>query len=148
MGFNPFQNKPRFLRVCSTSLLKTLWKKEKLLVTSNFSFPTVFSIRLKDFLPFSSNLNMSSTSSFSLEESIFCRLGKGYRLHSGIWTKTFCCLVQYSAPSRTSLQAISVYIIIQSVFRQNGIFFIDSDSILMKRMFYGSIILTCAAYMH
>ena len=24
--------------VCSTSLLKTLWKKEKLLITSNFSF--------------------------------------------------------------------------------------------------------------
>ena len=36
---NPFPNKPWFLRVCSTSLLKTLWKKEKLLVTSNFSFP-------------------------------------------------------------------------------------------------------------
>ena len=35
---NPFQNKPWFLRVCSTSLLKTLWEKEKLLVTSNFSF--------------------------------------------------------------------------------------------------------------
>ena len=50
--FNPFQNKPWFLRVCSTSLLKnavgkgeiarnklkTLQEKEKLLVTSNFSF--------------------------------------------------------------------------------------------------------------
>ena len=35
---NPFPNKPWFLRVCSTSLLRTLWKKEKLLVTSNFSF--------------------------------------------------------------------------------------------------------------
>ena len=35
---NPFPNKPWFLRICSTSLLKTLWKKEKLLVTSNFSF--------------------------------------------------------------------------------------------------------------
>ena len=32
------QNKPWFLRVCSTSVLKTLWEKEKLLVTSNFSF--------------------------------------------------------------------------------------------------------------
>ena len=28
---------PWFLRVCSTGLLKTLWEKEKLLVTSNFS---------------------------------------------------------------------------------------------------------------
>ena len=36
--FNPFPNKPWFLRVCCTSLLKTLWEKEKLLVTSNFSF--------------------------------------------------------------------------------------------------------------
>ena len=35
---NPFPNKPWFLRVCSTSLLKTLLEKEKLLVTSNFSF--------------------------------------------------------------------------------------------------------------
>ena len=36
--FNPFPNMPWPLRVCSTSLLKTLWEKEKLLVTSNFSF--------------------------------------------------------------------------------------------------------------
>ena len=35
---NPFPNKPWILRVCSTSLLKTLWEKEKLLVTGNFSF--------------------------------------------------------------------------------------------------------------
>ena len=36
--FNPFSNKPWFLHICSTSLLKTLWEKEKLLITSNFSF--------------------------------------------------------------------------------------------------------------
>ena len=36
--FNPFPNKPWFLRVCITSLLKTLWEKEKLLVNNNFSF--------------------------------------------------------------------------------------------------------------
>ena len=35
---NPFPNKPWFLRVCNASLLKTLRKKEKLLVTSNLSF--------------------------------------------------------------------------------------------------------------
>ena len=35
---NPFQNQPWFLHVCSISLLKTLWEKEKLLITSNFSF--------------------------------------------------------------------------------------------------------------
>ena len=36
--FNLFPNKLRILCVCSTSLLKTLWKKEKLLIMSNFSF--------------------------------------------------------------------------------------------------------------
>ena len=36
--FEHFPNKPWFLPVCSTSLLKTQWKKEKLLATSNFSF--------------------------------------------------------------------------------------------------------------
>ena len=36
--FNPFSNKSWFLRVCSTSLLKTMWEKEKLLVTNNFFF--------------------------------------------------------------------------------------------------------------
>ena len=35
---NPVPNKPLLSCVCRTSLLKTLWEKEKLLVTSNFSF--------------------------------------------------------------------------------------------------------------
>ena len=37
-SMNPFPNKPWFLCVCSTRLLKTLWEKEKLLEMSNFSF--------------------------------------------------------------------------------------------------------------
>ena len=32
------ETSPGFLHVCSASLLKTLWEKEKLLVKSNFSF--------------------------------------------------------------------------------------------------------------
>ena len=36
--FNPFPNKPWYLHVCSTSLLKTLWEKKKLLVMSNVCF--------------------------------------------------------------------------------------------------------------
>ena len=36
--FNPFPKKPWFLRVCSTTLLKIPREKERLLVTSNFSF--------------------------------------------------------------------------------------------------------------
>ena len=40
-------------------------------------FLTVFSTLLEDLLPFSSNLKSSSATSFSLEESEICRLGKG-----------------------------------------------------------------------
>ena len=39
-------------------------------------FP-VFSIHLKNFLPLSSYLKLSSAKSFSLEEAKICRLGKG-----------------------------------------------------------------------
>ena len=63
--FNPFTNKPWFLGVCSTSFLKTLREKEKLLVTSNFSFSTLFFTHLVNFLPFSSNLKLSSANSYS-----------------------------------------------------------------------------------
>ena len=35
---NPFPHSDTFWRLWETSLLKTLWEKEKLLVTSNFSF--------------------------------------------------------------------------------------------------------------
>ena len=47
---NLFPNKHWFLRVCGTSLMKTLWEKKKLLVTSNFSFSHSFSTRLENFL--------------------------------------------------------------------------------------------------
>ena len=40
---NPFPNKPWFLRACSRGLLKTVWEKEKLLVTRAISpFPRCF----------------------------------------------------------------------------------------------------------
>ena len=64
---NPFPNNPWFLRVCSISLLKTLWEKEILLVSP----------LLENFLPFSSKLKLLSANPFSLEESKVCRLGKG-----------------------------------------------------------------------
>ena len=53
MLVNPFPKKPWFLCVCSTSLLKTLWEKEKLLVTINFSFSfSVFLLFLRTFCHF------------------------------------------------------------------------------------------------
>ena len=57
---NPFPNKPWFLPVCSTCL-----------------FPHCFRNDLKNCLPFSSNLKLSSANSFSFEESKIGRLGKG-----------------------------------------------------------------------
>ena len=74
--FNPFPNKPWILRVCSRSPSKTLWEKEKLLITSNFSFSHSVSTRLENFLPYSSNLKLLSARSFSLEVSKICHLGK------------------------------------------------------------------------
>ena len=74
----PFPNKPWFLRVCSTSLFKTLLQKEKLPATSNFSLSYSVSTCFDSLLPFSSSLKLSSANSFSLERSKICRLGKGY----------------------------------------------------------------------
>ena len=85
-GINPFPNKPWFLRVCITSLLKTLWEKEKLLLTSNFAFSRSDFTILKIFLSFLSNLKLSSTNPFSLAESKICCLRKGYPKHNSPFT--------------------------------------------------------------
>ena len=74
---NRFPNKPRFLRVCSPSLLKTLWEKEKLACHEQYLFFPGFSTGLEDFLAFSSNLKLWSANSLSLEVSKICHLGKG-----------------------------------------------------------------------
>ena len=74
---NLFPNKPWFLRVYSKSLLKTLWEKEKLLVTSNFSFSHSVFYQVVELLPFSYHLKLSSANSFSLAKSKICRMGKG-----------------------------------------------------------------------
>ena len=75
--FNPFLHNDTFWCPWETSLLKTLWEKEKLLVTSNFSFSDSVFYPLDNFLPFSSNLKLSSANSFSLEESKICHLVMG-----------------------------------------------------------------------
>ena len=68
--FNPFPNKPWFLRFCSTqSFENTVGKGE---IARN-----EFSTHLENFLPFSSNLKLSSANTFSLEASKICCLGKG-----------------------------------------------------------------------
>ena len=61
----------------STSPSKTLWEKEKLLVTSNFSLSHSVFYTFGNFLPFSSNSKLSSANSLSLEESKVCPFRKG-----------------------------------------------------------------------
>ena len=74
LTFNPFPNKPLSLHVCSISLENTVGTGEIVPNEQFFLFP-VFSTRLENFLPFSSNLKLSSANSLSLEESKICRLG-------------------------------------------------------------------------
>ena len=84
-SINPFPTKPWFSHVCSTCLMKTVWEKEKLFVDEQFlfssqvisPFPRVFSTHLENFLPFSSNLKLSSANFFSFEEFKICHLEKG-----------------------------------------------------------------------
>ena len=77
LKFNPLPNKPFFLCVCSTSLLKTL-------------FPTVFSTLLDNFPPISSNLKLSSAMPLNLEESKICHSGTGLSTcRRSMWPKCF-----------------------------------------------------------
>ena len=74
---NPFPDRPWFLHVCRINLSKTLWKKEKLLVTSNFSFSHSVFYPFREVSAIFIKLRMLSANSFILEESkIFC-LEKG-----------------------------------------------------------------------
>ena len=72
-----YQTSPCFNVLAVQVFLKTPWEKEKLLVTSNFSFShSVFLSILRSFCHFSLNLKLSSANSFRLDESNICRLGK------------------------------------------------------------------------
>ena len=71
LKITPFPNKTTILRVCSTSLSKTLREKEKFARNERFFlFPTEFSALSENVLPF------SSANSLCLEESKICRLEK------------------------------------------------------------------------
>ena len=71
------QTRPVFTCLQYKSFENTTGKGE---IARNEQFlllPTVFSTYFGTFLPFSSNLKLSSANSFSLEESKVCRLGMG-----------------------------------------------------------------------
>ena len=74
---NLFRNKPWFLRVCSIGLSKTLREKEKLLVTSNFSFSRGVFYLFGKLSAIFIKLGIVVCKLFRLEESKPCRLEKG-----------------------------------------------------------------------
>ena len=78
--FNPFPNKPWFLRICRTDKsFEIIMGKGEIAINEQFLFfSTVFSTLLETFFRFFlSNLILSSANSFSLEVSKICRLGQG-----------------------------------------------------------------------
>ena len=79
-AINPFLNKPWFLSICNTALLKkTGGKKEEIAHIKAISpFLRVFSTRFENFMLFSSNLKFSSANSFTMEE-FKCYFGKEYK---------------------------------------------------------------------
>ena len=75
---NPFPHNDTFSRPSETSLLKTLWEKEKLLVTSNFSFTHSVFYPVKELaLLFSSNSKLPSADCFNLDLSKILSSGNG-----------------------------------------------------------------------
>ena len=67
----------KFLRICRISLLKTPWEKEKLLVTSNFSFSHSVFQPFGELSTISIKFEIFVFNLFDLEESKICHLGKG-----------------------------------------------------------------------
>ena len=77
VDINPLPNKSLFLRVCSTSLLKTLWEKEKLLITSNFSFSQSVFYSSGELFTIFLYQNLNCLQTVSLGELKICHFGKG-----------------------------------------------------------------------
>ena len=90
--FNPFPNKPWFLRVCRTCLLKTLREKEKLLITINFSSSHSAFYLLENFLPFSSNLKCRLQTLSNWKSLIFVVLESVKKIKSIVGKEENCCL--------------------------------------------------------
>ena len=70
-NFNPFSNKSWFLCLQCNPFENTVGKGKI------YPFSTELSTNLENFLPFSSNLKLSSANSFSLTGSKIFHLGKG-----------------------------------------------------------------------
>ena len=71
------QTSPGFYVSAVQVLWKHCGKRRSCSLWAICPFPTVLSTRLDNFLPLSSNLELSSANCFSLEGSKICHLGKG-----------------------------------------------------------------------
>ena len=71
------QTMPGFYVYAAQVFRKHCWKRRNCSLRAISPFPTVFPIGLENFMPFSSNLKLSSANSLRLEECKICRLGKG-----------------------------------------------------------------------
>ena len=76
-NLKPFPNKPWFSHVCSSSLLKTQWEKEKLLATSNFSFSHSIFYLFKELSAIFIKFKIVVCKHFELEGPKIYHLGKG-----------------------------------------------------------------------
>ena len=91
---NLFPNWPLFLHVCGTSLLKTLWEKEKLLVMSDCFFSRSISCSFRELSTFFLKKIWNCHLQFrSVRKSKICHLVKGQgirkcRSRSGLSTPT------------------------------------------------------------
>ena len=77
-SWNPSPNNPWFLRVCRTSLLNTLWEKEKLLITSNFSFSHSDLYLFEELIAIFIKFEIVVCKLFQFWKVYICFLAKGY----------------------------------------------------------------------
>ena len=77
---NPFPNKPSVSRVDSTSLLKTLWEKERLLLMSKFFFFLCFLPFWKTFYHFSQIQNCHQQTL-----PVCLSIGKGVKINGDLY---------------------------------------------------------------
>ena len=75
--FKPFPNKPLYLHICSTTLSKRLWEKDKFIITSNFPFFPCSVLRFGELFTISIKFKIVTCKLFKFgRDSKICCLGK------------------------------------------------------------------------
>ena len=101
-GINPSLHRYSFWCINNSQLLKTLWEKEKLLVTSNFSFShsVFYSIRyICNCIPICHVFDIKSFFAAELEEPKIGMLGKGLIICSYKFSLSYLLQLLFTIPS-------------------------------------------------